>query len=97
MFVVAFLVVQLIVPVAVWISQPHPARFAWEMFAATPAEPAVEVVSADGLKKSFGLGDFVVRKRGDIRYERVLPQHVCSVVRDAVTVRVGGREVSCGR
>ena len=92
---VAFLVVQAVVPVVIWFTQPRPAPFAWEMFAETPAPPHIQVVLEDGTRSTVNLSDVVVRTRGDIPYAQVLPSHLCRVIDGATAVVLDGTGIAC--
>lgn len=93
---VAYLAVQLVVPVVMWATQPHPAPFAWAMYSAAPASPHIEVVFEDGTRRQVPLTDEVVRTRAEIPYAEVLPAHLCRVMQGVVAVDVDDVEVLCG-
>ena len=71
-----FLVVQVVVPS--WqLTQPRPARFGWQMYAAG-AGVAFAVVGRDGAVTPVALEDYIVRRRDDLDLRRYLPPVICA-------------------
>jgi len=80
-FALLFLALQVGVPL-VRLFGPRPARFGWQMYAATTPLPTLVGVRADGGRDTLAVGDYFAFLRSDLApsaFER-LPRHVCTVV-----------------
>jgi hypothetical protein len=77
--VVAFLAVQLLVPL-VALFGPRPSRFAWQMYSALPRVPHAWTVAADGTEAPIDLGSFFAVQRAEIDYVAVLRAGLCDMV-----------------
>jgi hypothetical protein len=82
---IAFLVAQVVVPC--WqLTQPRPARFGWQMYAAGASASAFAAVHGDGSLRPIALADYIVRRRDDLDLRRFLPPAICART-GAVAVR----------
>ncbi|NOT00826.1 MAG: hypothetical protein HOP29_09380 [Phycisphaerales bacterium] len=81
-----FAAVPIIVPL-VQLPADRPARFGWQMYSGIKIIPQFEVIGADGGMRPITLTDFVANVRADLRYDDVLPKHLCRVLDDAAAVR----------
>ena len=81
----AFLVVQILVPTC-QLTQPRPARFGWQMYAAGARASAFTLVHENGSTTPVRLEEYIVRRRDDLDLIRFLPPAICARA-DAVTVR----------
>jgi hypothetical protein len=98
---IAFLVIQIVVPL--WqLTQPRPARFGWQMYAAGAPAAEFAAVGRDGSVTPVALHEYIVRRRDDLDLLGVLPPAVCART-GAVAVRyrdAAGRapvEIPCRR
>jgi hypothetical protein len=82
---IAFLVVQVVVP-AWQLTRARPARFGWQMYAASAPASEFSVVRADGTVTAVMLEDYIVRQRDDLDLLRFLPSAICART-DAAAVR----------
>ena len=74
---IAFLVVQVVIPS--WqLTQPRPARFGWQMYAAGARASAFAVVGRDGAVTPVALEDYLIRRRDDLDLRRYLPPVICA-------------------
>ncbi|MEO7296458.1 MAG: hypothetical protein ABIZ57_09960 [Candidatus Limnocylindria bacterium] len=96
-FVIAFIVIQLAVPILA-LAQPRPARFGWQMYTAVPSLPRVSVEDADGRTQPVEVTDLVARGRADADFSAALVEHLCATT-DATAVRIasddGEERVPC--
>lgn len=76
LFVIAFIVIQLAVPVLA-LAQPRPARYGWQMYTAVPSLPRVTVEDADGRTQSVDVTDLVARGRAAADFSAALVDHLC--------------------
>jgi hypothetical protein len=82
---IAFLAVQVVVPS--WqLTQPPPARFGWQMYAAGARASEFAVVGRDGSVTPVALGEYIARQRDDLDLLRFLPPTLCART-GAVAVR----------
>jgi hypothetical protein len=92
---IVFLVVQVLVP-AWQLTQPPPARFGWQMYAAAARARAFAAVHSDGSVTPIVLDEYIIRRRDDLDLRRFLPPAICART-GAVAVRyrdsAGGRPV----
>lgn len=96
-FVVAFVVIQLAVPMLA-LGQPRPARFGWQMYTAVSSLPEVRLEAADGTTSTVDLADLLARERADVDVSAALARHLCATTdAAAVLVTSGGEEerVAC--
>ena len=77
--VVAFLALQLLVPLAALFG-PRPARFSWQMYSALPPVPHAWTVAADGTEQPIDLGPLFAVQRAEIDYPAVLRVGLCETV-----------------
>jgi len=90
-FALLFLALQVGVPL-VRLLGPRPARFGWQMYAATTPLPTLVGVRADGGRDTLPVGDYFAFLRSDLApsvFER-LPRHVCTVAPGLVAVEYHG-------
>ena len=85
-FFVAFLLVQIVVPV-VQLSKTRPAHFGWHMFSDWRPIPQYWVVFGDGSTLDINIHDHVGVRRLDADYHREFPAYLCRAYPDAVAVR----------
>ena len=83
-FFLAFLVVQVIVPV-IQLSKPRPARFGWQMFSGYPPMAVYSVQVGDSVR-DVRVTDYVVVPRGDVVYRDALPGHLCQRIAGATAI-----------
>jgi len=81
----AFLAIQIAVP-AWQLTQPRPARFGWQMYAAGAPASGFSAVGRDGSVTAVVLESYVVRRRDDLDLLRYLPPAICART-GAVAVR----------
>ena len=74
--IVAFLLVQLAVPLAALFG-PRPGRFAWQMYSALPDVPRAWTVAADGSEQPVDLEALFAVRRAEIDYVAVLRTGLC--------------------
>ena len=74
--IVAFLLVQVLVPVAALFGS-RPARFGWHMYSALPDVPRAWTVAADGTAKPVDLDTLFAVRRAEIDYAAVLRTGLC--------------------
>jgi hypothetical protein len=97
----AFLCLQVLVP-AWQLTQPRPARFGWQMYAAGPRAAAFAAIGRDGAVTEIALDDYVIRSRDDLDLLRYLPPAICART-GAMAVRYRGApgrqpiEIACRR
>lgn len=72
-------------------AEPRMQQYGWQMFATTYALPTAFAVYPDRTD-SLEFQRYVVRGRGDVRYEEALPSHLCRTLSGAIAVRVKGVE-----
>ena len=80
-FAVAWVAIQLLVPL--WLlTAPRPARFAWQMYSATPAYPEVVALAEGGRRDTLSVSTYLAAIRYDLspRYRDLIGPHVCRVV-----------------
>ena len=80
-FVVAWGAIQVFVPL--WLlAAPRPARFAWQMYSATPSYPEVVALRAGGRRDTLSMSTFLAAIRYDLspQYRDLIGPHVCRVV-----------------
>ena len=75
-FFVAFLVVQVVVPL-VQLTQPRPARFGWQMYAGAKAPESVTLIRQDGSEKTYGMSFYLGSYRSDLDITEALPRFIC--------------------
>jgi hypothetical protein len=85
-FVVAFVVIQLVVP-AVALFGSRPAPFGWQMYAAMPQLPRAWVVDTQGTETPVDLFTLFATQRAEVDYASALERHLCDRT-DAAAVRV---------
>ena len=85
-FVVLFLSIQIIVPVAKLMSS-RPARFGWHMWTVIPPRREIELVMRDGSTKTADLRPYIAQGRGELDLDHVLPPHLCRMMPDVAAVR----------
>ena len=85
-FFVAFLAVQLIVPIVQIVWAPRPARFGWQMYSVVSAEPRFELELRDGIRQPVAIEPYVTSLRGDVPLARFLPAHLCRLFPNSVAV-----------
>jgi hypothetical protein len=85
-FFVAFLAIQLAVPIVQLLWAPRPARFGWQMYSVVSAQPRFELIMRDGATRSLDISPYVTSMRGDVPLARFLPAHLCMLFPDAAAV-----------
>ena len=76
MVIVAFLLVQIAVPL-VALFGPRPGRFAWQMYSALPDVPRAWTVAADGSEQRVDLDVLFAVRRAEMDYVGVLRTGLC--------------------
>ena len=66
-------------------------QYGWQMFATAYASPTARAVYPERTD-SLDIERHVLRVRGDVPYEDMLPAHLCRTLPDALAVRVKGVE-----
>ena len=84
--IVAFLALQLLVPVMALFG-PRPGHFAWHMYSALPQVPRAWTVAADGSEHPVDLGTLFAVQRAEIDYADVLRAGLCDAT-GAAAVRI---------
>jgi hypothetical protein len=87
LFFVAFLAVQLAVPLIQLVSAPRPARFSWQMYSVVSDAPRFDLVMRDGTSQPVALELYVTSLRADVPLVRYLPPHLCRLFPQAMAVR----------
>jgi hypothetical protein len=85
-FLVAFLVIQILIPLVQFVRAPRPARFGWQMYSVASAAPRFELIMRDGATKPLDITPYVTSLRGDVPLARFLPRHLCTLFPDAAAV-----------
>jgi hypothetical protein len=85
-FLVAFLVIQILMPLVQFVRAPRPARFGWQMYSVASTAPRFELIMPDGNTKPLDITPYVTSLRGDVPLARFLPQHLCALFPDAAAV-----------
>jgi len=85
-FFIAFLAIQIGVPIIQLVWSPRPARFGWQMYSVVSAAPRFNLIMRDGAAKSLDITPYVTSLRGDVPLARFLPPHLCSLFPDAAAV-----------
>jgi hypothetical protein len=88
--IIAFLLVQIAVPVAALFG-PRPERFAWQMYSALPDVPRAWTVAADGSEQPVDLDALFAVRRAEIDYTTVLRTGLCDAT-DAPAVKIQANE-----
>ena len=86
-FFVAFLAVQIVIPLIQLAWSPRPARFGWQMYSVGSATPRFELIMRDGTDKPLDITPYVTSLRGDVPLVRFLPPHLCTLFPEAAAVR----------
>ena len=80
-FAVGWGAIQLLVPL--WLlAAPRSARFAWQMYSATPSYPEVVALGAGGRRDTVSVSTYLAAIRYDLspRYRDLIGPHVCRVL-----------------
>jgi hypothetical protein len=85
-FFVAFLAIQIAVPVIQLIWSPRPARFGWQMYSVVSKPPRFELIMRDGTARPLDITPYVTSMRADVPLVRFLPPHLCKLFPDAAAV-----------
>jgi len=86
-FFVAFLAIQIAVPIVQLVWAPRPARFGWQMYSVVSAAPRFDLIMRDGLARPLDITPYVTSLRADVPLTRFLPPHLCTLFSDAAAVR----------
>jgi hypothetical protein len=91
--IVAFLAVQLAIPISRLGAHESARRFGWQMFSTARETPAFVVNTESGVVE-IELDEYMAGARGDVDIVALLPPHLCNVVSGAVRVSwdSGGHE-----
>src|SRR4051794_30668377 len=81
-FVVVFLAVQILIPLAQLAWAPRPARFGWQMYSVASAAPRFELIMRDRSSKQLDITPYVTSLRGDVPLAHFLPPHLCQLFPD---------------
>jgi hypothetical protein len=87
LFFVAFLAIQLAVPIVQLVSAPRPARFGWQMYSVRSVPPRFDLLLRDGTSQPVALESYVTSLRADVPLVRFLPPHLCGIFPQAAAVR----------
>ena len=85
-FFVAFLSIQLTVPIIQLVWSPRPARFGWQMYSVVSAPPRFDLIGRDGTTSPLDISPYVTSMRGDVPLAQFLPAHLCARFPDAAAV-----------
>jgi hypothetical protein len=85
-FFVAFLVAQILIPLAQLAWVPRPARFGWQMYSVASAAPRFELIRRGGDSKRLDITPYVTSLRADVPLARFLPPHLCQLFPDTAAV-----------
>ena len=80
-FAVGWAAIQVLVPL--WLlAAPRPARFAWQMYSATPSYPEVVALGEGGRRDTVSVSNYLAAIRYDLspRYRDLIGPHICRVV-----------------
>ncbi len=89
-FVVLFLVIQTVLPVAGLFGH-RPGRMGWQMYSALPRLPVVWTVSEEGSRAPLDLANLFANQRAEIDYRSVLRANLCEAT-GAYAVQLMGIE-----
>ena len=92
--IVAFLAVQLAIPVSRLGAHESARRFGWQMFSTAQETPAFVVNTESGVVE-VELDEYIAGARGDVDIVGLLPPHLCNVVSGAVRVTWDSGEHEC--
>ena len=93
-FIVAWLLIQLGVPLSAVGSDQPPERFVWRMFS-TAVPPPKYVVTTPDETVVIDLNDLTARLRADLPFDRFVPDHLCRRFPDASTVSWADNSYPC--
>jgi hypothetical protein len=85
-FFVAFLAIQIAVPIVQLVWAPRPARWGWQMYSVISTAPQFELISRDGAARPLDITPYVTSMRADVPLARFLPPHLCKLFPDAAAV-----------
>lgn len=88
LFAVAWVAVQVGLPVALLLLAERPAPLGWQMYSATRAFPEVRAEGPAGELRVVELDRFVPRPRAEVEYSVLLPPFLCRELPGTVAVRV---------
>ncbi len=83
--VVAFVTIQLAIPISRFGSNEAAPRFAWQMFSTVREAPDF-VVETGSETIEIPLNDYMAGARGDVDIEGLMPAHLCSLFPAAIRV-----------
>ena len=86
-FFVAFLAIQIIVPI-VKLTSPRPARFGWHMWTARKRNPEFVMIMKDGTASPVNLSTYLGLSRGELDIQEAMPAHLCRVVPNVASVQI---------
>ena len=66
----------------------------WHMFSTSQPAPHYTVTTPETVV-TIDLADITARLRADLPFEEFVPQHLCMIVADAVTMQTPSGVVSC--
>lgn len=87
LFFVAFLAIQIIVPV-VKLASPRPARFGWHMWTARKGNPQFILVMKNGTTHPVSLSTYLGLSRGELDIREAMSAHLCRVVPEVASVQI---------
>jgi hypothetical protein len=86
-FVVAYLLVQTVIPLA-GLARQRPARVAWHMFSTIPPSTAFALVLDNGTTQTADLSPYIGLSRGELQLDDALPPHLCQLIPALAFVQV---------
>jgi len=86
-FFVAFLAIQIVVPI-VKLTSLRPARFGWHMWTARKPNPRFTLVFKDGTTSPAILSTYLGLSRGELDIREAMPAHLCRVVPNVASVQI---------
>jgi hypothetical protein len=85
-FFVAFLAIQVVMPIVQLVSAQRPARFGWQMYSVISDAPDFELILRDGTAQPIDIRPYVASLRGDVPLARFVPPHLCTLFPNAAAV-----------